>query len=74
MVVSGADVVTGGNHTLRRSEFYDTLDDGSSFALRPVNLHRACPGRGVTILEKRGLRLGVANVMGSIYKIGRAHV
>ena len=67
LLASGADIVTGGNHTLRRNEFYNVLDDENSFALRPFNLHRSAPGRGTAILEKKGLRLGVANVMGSVY-------
>ena len=66
LLASGADVITGGNHTLRRPEFYRVLDDPFSVALRPVNLHRACPGRGIAVIEKRGLRLGVISLMGRI--------
>ena len=64
---SGADLVTGGNHTLRRPEVYDTLDAPFGCALRPYNLHRDAPGRGLAVLERRGLRLGVANLLGTVY-------
>ncbi|MBQ7687991.1 MAG: YmdB family metallophosphoesterase [Clostridia bacterium] len=67
LLESGVDLVTGGNHTLRRAEIYDTLDARFSCALRPANLHRTAPGRGMTVLEKGGLRLGVANLLGSVY-------
>ena len=67
LLASGADAVTGGNHTLRRPEIYDTLERDNVPALRPYNLHRSAPGRGFTVLEKRGLRLGVASLIGATY-------
>ena len=65
ILASGADAVTGGNHTLRRPEIWETLESGRLPALRPYNLHSSTPGRGLTVLEKRGLRLGVANLIGA---------
>ncbi len=67
LLASGADAVTGGNHTLRRPEIYATLEPPHVPALRPYNLHRSAPGRGFTVLEKRGLRLGVASLIGATY-------
>jgi metallophosphoesterase (TIGR00282 family) len=67
LLASGADAVTGGNHTLRRPEICELLDDDRYPALRPYNLHRSAPGRGLLVLEKRGLRLGVANLLGAVY-------
>ena len=67
LLTSGADLVTGGNHSLRRAEIYDTLEDENAVLLRPYNLHRSAPGKGIAVLEKRGLRLGVANLMGAVY-------
>ncbi len=67
LLTSGADLVTGGNHSLRRNEIFETLDRPNAGLLRPANFHRSAPGGGTAILEKRGLRLGVANLMGSIY-------
>ena len=67
LLTSGADLVTGGNHSLRRNEIWGTLESANAGLLRPMNLHRSAPGRGTAILEKRGLRLGVANILGSVY-------
>ena len=65
LLSSGADLITGGNHSLRRPEIYDTLDQPYASLLRPFNFHRAAPGKGLTVLEKGGLRLGVANLIGA---------
>ncbi len=67
LLTSGADLVTGGNHSLRRAEIYETLEDPFGALLRPANMHRSAPGRGLTVLQKGGLRLGVANLLGSVY-------
>ncbi len=63
---SGADVITGGNHTFRRREFYDTLDNSHSI-IRPINYSSDCPGRGYTIVDKGFVRIGVVNVLGTVY-------
>lgn len=63
---SGADVITGGNHTYRRREFYDTLDNSSSM-VRPANYGENCPGKGWLILDKGFVRIGVVNLMGTVY-------
>ena len=66
LFASGADLITTGNHALRRTEIYSVLD-GHLPILRPANFHREAPGRGWDIIEKRGLRLAVVNLMGSIW-------
>ena len=66
LLTSGADLITGGNHSLRRPEIYPVLEQPHAPILRPFNFHRAAPGRGLTVLEKRGLRLGVANLIGAV--------
>lgn len=63
---SGADAITGGNHTFRRREFYDTLDNSHSI-IRPINYSSDCPGRGYTIVDKGFVRIGVVNVLGTVY-------
>ncbi len=63
---SGADVITGGNHTFRRREFYDMLDSSYSI-IRPINYSSDCPGRGYTIVDKGFVRIGVVNVLGTVY-------
>lgn len=63
---SGADVITGGNHTFKRREFYETLENSYSI-IRPINYSEDCPGRGYTIVDKGFVRIGVVNVLGTVY-------
>ena len=63
---SGADVITGGNHTYKRREVYDLLDNSLSI-VRPANYSDNCPGRGYTILDKGFVRIGVVNVLGTAF-------
>ncbi|MBO4414074.1 MAG: TIGR00282 family metallophosphoesterase [Clostridia bacterium] len=62
----GADVLTGGNHTFRRSEIRDYLD-GSTYVIRPANYPEPCPGRGYTVLSACGVRILVMNILGRVY-------
>ncbi len=67
ILMSGADIVTSGNHALRRVEIEKCFENENMPLIRPANLHRSAVGRGYYILEKKGLRLGVINLMGRIY-------
>lgn len=63
---AGADVITGGNHTLRRKEFYDTLDS-NPFALRPHNLKDTDIGSGYCLFDMGKSHAAVINLSGQIY-------
>ena len=63
---SGADCITGGNHTLRNRKVYRYLDDTAEI-LRPVNFGDGVPGRGYTILDCNGYRMLVINAMGRVH-------
>ncbi len=62
----GADVVTGGNHTFRRREIHSFLDD-TGWAIRPANYPSAAPGMGYTIVEAKGFRVLVMNLLGVVF-------
>ena len=64
---SGADLITTGNHALKRIEIEKYFDNGFIPLIRPSNFHRTAVGRGSFVLEKKGLRLGVINLMGRVY-------
>ena len=66
LLASGADLLTTGNHVFKRPEAERLLDGGVLPVIRPANFHRSAPGKGVWVLEKRGLRLGVANLIGRV--------
>lgn len=61
---SGADVITGGNHTFRRREFYETLEN-SFCVIRPYNYGENAPGSGFTVIDKGYFKIGVINLLGT---------
>ncbi len=63
---SGVDVITLGNHALRRPEICDYLDR-NEFIIRPANYHESAPGRGMVILNKGLTQVAVINLQGSLY-------
>ena len=63
---AGADVITGGNHTFRRHEFYSLLEE-NEYLLRPANLPASTPGRGVTVVDRGRYRVTVINLQGTVY-------
>lgn len=66
MFTSGVDVITLGNHALKRYEISDCLDS-NEFIIRPCNYHSSAPGRGMVILDKGPCRIAVINLQGAVY-------
>ena len=66
MFEAGVDAITLGNHAYHRREIYTYLDDHDRI-VRPANYMRANPGRGACVVEKNGVRLGVANLSGNVF-------
>ena len=60
------DVITLGNHAYRHTEVYEFLDRDERI-VRPANYPRSSPGRGVAVVEKDGVALGVVNLSGSLF-------
>ena len=63
---SGADCLTGGNHTLRNRSVYSYLDETDAM-LRPINFGPEAPGHGYAVLDCNGYRLLVINAMGNVH-------
>lgn len=63
---SGVDVITLGNHSLRRPEICDFLDE-NDFIIRPANYHKSAPGKGITFLDKGSVIVAVINLQGAVY-------
>ena len=61
---SGADVITSGNHVYRHRDVYDFLDREPR-VIRPANYPHANPGRGHTVVEVGGKRVGAINLSGA---------
>jgi metallophosphoesterase (TIGR00282 family) len=62
----GFDAITLGNHAYRHREVYPYLDQEPRI-VRPANYVKANPGRGHTVVEKDGARLGVVNLSGNVF-------
>ena len=67
LLAAGADAITLGNHAFRRTEIGEYLAS-SDRVVRPANLSRSSPGRGLAIVPtSNGVRLAVVNVLGSLF-------
>ena len=67
LLAAGADVITLGNHTWRRSEIGPYLKT-SERVIRPANFSALTPGRGLTVGRAAdGTRVAVINVLGSLF-------
>lgn len=67
LFASGVDVITLGNHGLRRREITDYIEEQEAL-VRPVNLHPSAPGRGVYVYDRPGLpRTAVVSLLGTCY-------
>jgi metallophosphoesterase (TIGR00282 family) len=63
----GADAITLGNHTWRRPDLAPWIDSEAR-VVRPANLSRHAPGRGLTVVQARDeTSIAVINVMGSLF-------
>lgn len=66
---SGADMITGGNHSLKRREIFEYLDQNENI-IRPANYGDGVWGKGYGIIDKGAYRIGVINLMGRVYLEG----
>lgn len=62
----GADIITGGNHSLRRSEINDYMES-NPYLLRPHNLPDALFGSGYCLVDFGSFSAAVINLSGIIY-------
>lgn len=63
---AGADVITGGNHTFKKRQIYDYLDN-HPYAIRPANYPSDAPGDGWCIADCNGWRVLVINLLGTTF-------
>jgi metallophosphoesterase (TIGR00282 family) len=63
---AGVDVITTGNHIWRQRDAYRYLDEQPRL-IRPFNFVASNPGRGVTVVDTPGGRLGVVNLSGALF-------
>jgi len=63
---AGADAITLGNHAFNKRDISPYLDSNKPI-VRPSNMPKGVPGRGVCTVEKDGIRLAVMNICGQVY-------
>ena len=67
LLAAGADVVTLGNHTYRRSGIASYLA-GSERVIRPANSGSETPGHGLAVVEARnGVQVAVVSLLGQLF-------
>jgi metallophosphoesterase (TIGR00282 family) len=72
LFAAGAGVITTGNHVYRHREAYGFLNREDR-VVRPANYPYANPGRGYTVVEVSGARVGVINLSGAVgLKVARS--
>jgi len=62
---AGVEVLTTGNHVYRHRDAYEFLDREQR-VVRPANYPAGNPGRGYTVIEVAGRRLGILNLSGGL--------
>lgn len=66
LFTAGVDVITGGNHSMRRHEIYDLLDNNERI-LRPANFPSSTGGSGICIVDMGYTTVAVINILGVVY-------
>lgn len=66
LMSSGIDVITLGNHTWDKKEAENFINE-MKYVLRPANFSPLAPGKGMCVVEKEGIKLGVINLIGRVF-------
>lgn len=62
----GANAITLGNHAFNKKEINEYLETDKPI-VRPANMPKTTPGKGLVVVEKDGVKLAVMNVCGRVY-------
>ncbi len=65
MFSSGINVITLGNHTWKRKEILEIIDN--KHIIRPANFPPGVPGKGYIVMNNNETKLAVINLMGRVY-------
>lgn len=66
---SGADMITGGNHSFKRREIFEYLDKKEN-VIRPANFGDGVWGKGYGIIDKGSYKVGIINLLGRVWLEG----
>jgi len=62
----GVDVITTGNHIWKQKDIIEYIKSEPNL-VRPLNFPPETPGKGSVVIEKKGLKVGVINILGRIF-------
>jgi metallophosphoesterase (TIGR00282 family) len=62
----GVDCITSGNHIWRNKEIFKIISQDPKL-VRPANYPKGTPGKGWTVIEKNGTKIGVLNLLGRVF-------
>lgn len=66
LLAAGIDVLTMGNHTWDNKDIFRFIDE-ADYLVRPANYPRTVPGKGSAIIQKKGKRIAVINLLGQVF-------
>ena len=66
LLEAGADVLTLGNHTFRQKDAHSLLSHNDR-VIRPINYPPRTVGKGMTVVEKNGVKVAVLNALGRVH-------
>lgn len=64
---NGCDVLTGGDHFFDKKKEMDAYLKTQPPVLRPANFPKGLPGTGSCLVERKGIKIGVAHVAGQTF-------
>ena len=64
---NGCDVLTCGDHVFDRKKEIEEMIKTDARLVRPSNFPKILPGRGSTVVECKGVKIGVAHVAGQVF-------
>lgn len=67
LVEAGGDFFTGGNHSLKKPEASELLNDPTTNTIRPANFPEGSPGQGYRLIEVGSRSLLMINLMGQVF-------
>ena len=70
---SGIDVLTSGNHIWDKKEILEYIKFEKRL-LRPANMYKNLPGKGINIFKKKGFKICVINLMTNMFMLKSENV
>ncbi len=67
LLEAGLDLITLGDHALRKKEAFRLLEDKEAKIIRPANFPPQAPGRGCQVIKVRTKKIMVVNLIGRVF-------